>query len=145
MMRDLESRPLAAREREVLQLLAWGLDTPSIAASLFISKFTLQHHLTSIYAKLGVRSRHQAIIRAVHVSLRNAARSAEENLARLRRLPTLPDDVPISNDDAWDIVGFAVSTSKAPSARPKLQNKLPEPALVRRPKSRNYKTNPRRP
>ena len=56
---------LTSREREVLACLAEGLDNPAIAARLFISRHTLQHHLTAIYAKLGVTSRYQAIIYAL--------------------------------------------------------------------------------
>ena len=60
-------RPLTPREQEVLALLAQGLNNPSIAARLFISKDTVQHHLTSIYAKLGVTSRYHAILYALSV------------------------------------------------------------------------------
>lgn len=58
-------RPLTAREREVLSLLTQGLRNAAIAERLFISKYTLQHHLRAIYAKLGVSSRSQAILHAL--------------------------------------------------------------------------------
>lgn len=58
-------KPLTAREREVLSLLTQGLQNSAIATRLFISKYTLQHHLTAIYAKLGVTSRSQAILHAL--------------------------------------------------------------------------------
>ena len=71
--RDPAPKALTPREQEVLSLLAQGLANPAIAARLFISKDTVQHHLTAIYAKLGVTSRYQAILHAL--SLRDAPAS----------------------------------------------------------------------
>jgi LuxR family maltose regulon positive regulatory protein len=56
--------PLSARERELLQLLAAGLSTPEIATQLFITAGTVRNHLKSIYRKLAVHSRLQAVERA---------------------------------------------------------------------------------
>ncbi|HEX5506321.1 MAG TPA: LuxR C-terminal-related transcriptional regulator, partial [Thermomicrobiales bacterium] len=56
--------PLSARERELLRLVAAGLATPEIAAHLFISPNTVRNHLKSVYGKLGVHSRLQAVERA---------------------------------------------------------------------------------
>jgi DNA-binding NarL/FixJ family response regulator len=53
--------PLTAREREVLQLAAEGLANKQIALSLNISEHTVKFHLSSLYAKLGVTSRTEAI------------------------------------------------------------------------------------
>lgn len=52
---------LSNREREVLQLLTDGQDNNAIAASLGISINTVEKHLKSIYRKLGVTSRTEAI------------------------------------------------------------------------------------
>jgi pimeloyl-ACP methyl ester carboxylesterase len=55
---------LTAREREVLEVLAQGLDNSGIAARLKISEKTARNHLSIIFSKLGVNSRAQAIILA---------------------------------------------------------------------------------
>jgi len=56
---------LTPREREILQLLAEGLDSHGISERLYISLRTERNHMTSILAKLGVHSRLQALVFAV--------------------------------------------------------------------------------
>jgi DNA-binding CsgD family transcriptional regulator len=51
---------LTARELEVLTLLAADLRNAEIAARLHISDKTVDHHVSAILTKLGVRSRHEA-------------------------------------------------------------------------------------
>lgn len=53
--------PLTGRELEVLQLAAEGLANKQIALALSISEHTVKFHLSSLYAKLGVTSRTEAI------------------------------------------------------------------------------------
>jgi DNA-binding NarL/FixJ family response regulator len=53
--------PLTARERQVLQLAAEGLANKEIALSLQISEHTVKFHLSSLYSKLGVASRTEAV------------------------------------------------------------------------------------
>jgi ATP/maltotriose-dependent transcriptional regulator MalT len=51
---------LSRRETEVLRLLGDGLSNREIAERLFISPKTAEHHVSRIYAKLGVNSRAEA-------------------------------------------------------------------------------------
>lgn len=55
-------RHLTARERDVLILLAQGLNNKEIAARLYISIRTVGWHLANIYTSLGVRSRTEAAL-----------------------------------------------------------------------------------
>lgn len=53
--------PLSEREREVLQLAARGLTNKQIGVTLSISDRTVQNHLQSVFEKLHVRSRTEAV------------------------------------------------------------------------------------
>jgi len=55
---------LTEREREILDLLAAGKRTTAIAQQLFLSPKTVSNQLTSIFAKLQVAGRAEAIVRA---------------------------------------------------------------------------------
>jgi DNA-binding CsgD family transcriptional regulator/uncharacterized protein HemY len=48
---------LTAREQEVTELLCQGLSNSEVAARLYVSLRTAEHHVSNILAKLGVRSR----------------------------------------------------------------------------------------
>ncbi len=53
--------PLSKREWEVLRLVAQGLPNKAIARQLFISASTVNYHLTSVFHKLAVDTRAQAV------------------------------------------------------------------------------------
>lgn len=56
---------LTARESEILALLATGMPNQSIADGLFVSHNTVRTHLKSIYQKLQVGNRSQAVAKAL--------------------------------------------------------------------------------
>ena len=65
---------LTEREREIIVLIGDGLRNKQIADRLSISEATVRHHLTSIFAKLGVRDRFELLIYAYRHGLANMPR-----------------------------------------------------------------------
>ena len=55
---------LTPREREILELVAHGLDNEAIAGRLELSEKTVRNNITHIFDKLGIATRAQAIVRA---------------------------------------------------------------------------------
>lgn len=60
---------LSAREQEVLALVAEGATNAEIAARLFLSPHTVKQHTSSLYRKLAVRNRAQAVQAAQRIGL----------------------------------------------------------------------------
>ena len=60
---------LTAREGEILRLLAEGLSTRRIATKLGISERTVESHISSVYRKLDVGTRVQAVRKASALGL----------------------------------------------------------------------------
>ena len=55
---------LTPRERDLVELIAQGIDNAQIAARLSLSEKTVKNHITSIFTKLEVENRSQAIVLA---------------------------------------------------------------------------------
>lgn len=58
---------LTPREAEVLSLVAQGRSNPDIASSLFVGVATVKTHINTLFSKLGVETRAQAIARVFGV------------------------------------------------------------------------------
>jgi DNA-binding NarL/FixJ family response regulator len=65
----LRTDELTPRESEILSLVASGLESKEIARELFLSHDTVRTHVAHALAKLGARSRAQAVALAVRRGL----------------------------------------------------------------------------
>ncbi len=61
--------PLTERELDVLRLMAAGRSNPEIAEELVVALGTVKAHTSSIYRKLDVRSRTEAVVKAAELGL----------------------------------------------------------------------------
>jgi DNA-binding CsgD family transcriptional regulator len=61
---------LSPREAEVARLAASGRTAREIADALFIGERTVETHLSSVYAKLGIRTKRELVLRAAELGLR---------------------------------------------------------------------------
>ena len=75
---------LSQRERQVVAALVAGLDTRAITQRLFISRYTVQDHLKSVFTKTGVRSRRELLARF----------SGANETTRQRKADAPPDAAP---------------------------------------------------
>lgn len=63
----MEAQDFTKRELQVIELLLEGKSNDQIALQLNVTTRSVEHHLTSIYKKLGVSSRAEAIISLVRL------------------------------------------------------------------------------
>ncbi len=61
--------PLTSREKEILTLVAKGESNADIAQKLFVREVTVKTHLNSIYKKLNVDNRVQAVLLAIQTQI----------------------------------------------------------------------------
>jgi DNA-binding NarL/FixJ family response regulator len=66
---------LTEREREILELIAQGRSNADITATLGLSPKTVRNHVSNIFAKLQVRDRADAIVRAREAGMGGASRA----------------------------------------------------------------------
>ena len=68
---------LSDRERDVLELMAQGLNNPAIARRLVLSERTVEVHVSNLLAKLGARTRGEAAAIAHRLDLLAAPTTRE--------------------------------------------------------------------
>ena len=68
MSRYLRGRGLTRREVEVVHLLSKGYKNAEIAEQLFISEYTVENHLRSVYRKMDVPNRTAVVHRLLQIS-----------------------------------------------------------------------------
>ena len=54
---------LSSREKQVLGMVVLGMTNAQMAEKLFLAESTVKSHLSSSFAKLGVRNRRQAVVK----------------------------------------------------------------------------------
>jgi DNA-binding NarL/FixJ family response regulator len=60
---------LTVREREVLRMLVGGFSNKEIASAMHLAPGTVKNHVSTVLAKLGVRDRTRAVLRALELDL----------------------------------------------------------------------------
>jgi DNA-binding NarL/FixJ family response regulator len=69
---DASLEPLTARELEVVRLMAGGYSNSEIAHALGTAEGTVKNHVSNVLAKLGVRDRTRAVLKALEAGLLTA-------------------------------------------------------------------------
>ncbi len=64
-----EIEPLTAREKEILKMVSQGASNNDIAEKLFVREVTVKTHLNSIFKKLKVKNRTQAVLLAMQMRM----------------------------------------------------------------------------
>lgn len=64
-----EIEPLTAREKEILRMVSQGASNNDIAEKLFVREVTVKTHLNSIFKKLKVKNRTQAVLLAMQMRI----------------------------------------------------------------------------
>jgi DNA-binding NarL/FixJ family response regulator len=70
----IEGNGLTQREREILKLIAAGKDNREIASALDIEEKTVKNHINSIYSKINVNSRQEAMYLMLNSMIKNKPR-----------------------------------------------------------------------
>jgi DNA-binding CsgD family transcriptional regulator len=68
------AEPLTDRERQIVRLISDGASNPEIAQQLFLSRKTVERHVSNVLKKVGVRNRAELASRAAELELEGAPR-----------------------------------------------------------------------
>jgi len=101
-----EQIQFSEREKQVINLLILGKSNKQIALSLGVSVRTIEFHLSNIYAKLGVGSRTEAVIKLSQTQLRESTGSS------------LRESAVLGTDESDDNVDTSTSPRRTPMNKP---------------------------
>ena len=68
-VQDGDIEPLTTREKEILKMVSQGASNNDIAEKLFVREVTVKTHLNSIFKKLKVKNRTQAVLLAMQMRI----------------------------------------------------------------------------
>lgn len=72
--RGSAAEPLTDRERQIVRLIAAGASNPEIAQELFLSRKTVERHVSNVLKKIGVRNRAELAARVAELEVEGAPR-----------------------------------------------------------------------
>jgi DNA-binding CsgD family transcriptional regulator len=72
--RGASAKPLTEREHEIVRLIAGGASNPEIAQQLFLSRKTVERHVSNVLRKVGVRNRAELAARIGELEVEGAHR-----------------------------------------------------------------------
>jgi DNA-binding NarL/FixJ family response regulator len=72
--RGAAGKRLTKREQEIARLIAAGASNPEIAQQLFLSRKTVERHLSNVFKKVGVRNRAELAARVAELEIEGAPR-----------------------------------------------------------------------
>jgi DNA-binding NarL/FixJ family response regulator len=72
--RGAAGKQLTEREQEIARLIAAGASNPEIAQELFLSRKTVERHLSNVFKKVGVRNRAELAARVAELEIEGAPR-----------------------------------------------------------------------
>lgn len=72
--RGAAAKPLTEREQEIVRLVAEGASNPEIAQQLFLSRKTVERHVSNVLRKVGARNRAELAVRVAELEVEGAHR-----------------------------------------------------------------------
>jgi DNA-binding NarL/FixJ family response regulator len=72
--RGAAAKPLTEREQEIVRLIAAGASNPEIAQRLFLSRKTIERHVSNVLRKVGARNRAELAARVAELDVEGAHR-----------------------------------------------------------------------
>jgi DNA-binding CsgD family transcriptional regulator len=72
--RGAAAKQLTEREQEIVRLIAAGASNPEIAKQLFLSRKTVERHVSNVFRKTGVRNRAELAARVAELEIEGAPR-----------------------------------------------------------------------